>query len=242
MEEAQGAHEVIAASATHQPGNIMQSSTSSGRFFAEIIVSLKELKRTYLAFTTVQLHSYAVNMSLSFKSRLCIQPFYAGRFEKERRPITITSCCHPLRSIQKFLARKIYQRKPRVLLSISIEHENQVDKDNVPTMVREMSQWLIGRDRPEWIKNIEMVGFLPSHSMEFLITLPISLWDVLPEHPAYKKVAFVTGGNKLLSQAARKAAGFRLQLSSENSRPSSSSHQSRTGSSSFKETGTDEGY
>jgi hypothetical protein len=51
--------------------------------------------------------------------------------------------------------------------------------------------------------NIELVGVLPSHSMVLLLTLPISLWDVLPEHPAYKKVNFVTGGNMLLSKAAR---------------------------------------
>ena len=141
-----GAHEVIAASATHQPGNIMPSSTSSGGFFAEIIGSLKE---THLAFTNVQLHSYAVNMSLSFKFILYIQPFYAGRFEKEKRPITITPLPPPSKVNLEISREKNLSKEAKVLLSISIEHENQVDKDNVPTMVREMSQWLIGRDRPE---------------------------------------------------------------------------------------------
>ena len=42
------------------------------------------------------------------------------------------------------------------------------------------------RDRPYWIKGVELVGVLPSSSSSvMLITLPISLWDVLPEHPAY---------------------------------------------------------
>jgi hypothetical protein len=36
--------------------------------------------------------------------------------------------------------------------------------------------------------------------------------------------------------------GLRIQVSSENIHPSSLGHQSRSGSSSFKELGTDEGY
>ena len=44
---------------------------------------------------------------------------------------------------------------------------------------------------------------LPSStSSVMLIPLPISFWDVLPEHPAYKMVEFVTGGNFLLENSS----------------------------------------
>ena len=47
-------------------------------------------------------------------------------------------------------------------------------------------------------------------SSVMLITLPISLWEVLPEHPAYKMIEFVTGGNLLRenTEASRGMVGY----------------------------------
>ena len=62
-------------------------------------------------------------------------------------------------------------------------------------MVKEMQIWLTSRDRPIWVKSVDVVGVLPSNpnSALMLIALPISLWGVLPEHPAYKKIDFLLG-------------------------------------------------
>ena len=232
-------HEVLAASASHQPGKRTPSATPSGRFLNAIIASMRELQKTLVSFTTVQLHSYLANHALTFVPELYIQPFYSGTFEHERRPITLTPL---LPATQQNPTRRptTLVKEVKVLLSITLSHGKQTTQD----MVKEMRAWLMSRDRPYWVKGVELVGVLPSSSSVMLITLPISLWDVLPEHPAYKMIEFVTGGNLLLENTGQHLLSrpmstmnlrattsgpstptIRMSASSENIRPSSSSKE-----------------
>ena len=157
---------------------------------------MRELENTLGTFTTVQLHSYMANQALEFMPELYIQPFYSGSFEQERKPITLTPL---LPTKQEKPARRpiTFVKEAKVLLSITLHHSKQTTQE----MMKEMQAWLMSRDRPYWVKGVELVGVLPSASSVLLITLPIALWDVLPEDPAYKMTEFVTGGNVLLENA-----------------------------------------
>ena len=230
-------HEVLAVSAAHQPGKRTPKATPSGRFLNAVMISMRELKNTLGTFTTVQLHSYMANRALEFVPELYIQPFYCGTFENERRPITLAPL---LPATEQKAARGplTFAKEAKVLLSITLSHGKQSTKD----MVKEMRAWLMSRDRPYWVKGVELVGVLPSNSSVMLITLPIALWDVLPEHPAYRMIEMVTGGNILLENAGQHLLSrplstmnlrattsgpsqqtVRMSASSENIRPSSSS-------------------
>ena len=154
---------------------------------------MTDLKRTHGAFTTVQLHAHAVNTALDFAPESDTQPFYAGKFEDEKKPITLA----PLfpGKTNPLLRPRMLVKEAKVLLSIALSHGKQKIKD----MFKEMRVWLSSRDRPIWVKSVD-VGVLPSdsNSAVMLITLPVSLWDVLPEHPAYK-IDLGRNGNILLS-------------------------------------------
>lgn len=148
---------------------------------------MTDLKTTHGAFTTVQLHAHAVNTALD------TQPFYAGKFENEKKPITLAPLF--LGNTSPLLGPTMLVKEAKVQLGIALSHGKQKIKD----MVKEMRIWLSSQDRPIWVQSVDVVGVLPSdsNSAVMLITLPISLWDVLPEHPAYK-VEFARGGNLLL--------------------------------------------
>ena len=187
-------HEVLAASASHQPGKRTPSATPSVRFLHTIIASMRELKNTLGTFTTVQLHSYLANHASTFVPELYIQPFYSGTFKNERHPITLTPLL-PAKQQKPTRHPPTLEKEVKVLLSVTLSHGKQTTLE----MMKEKQAWLISRDRPYWVKGVELVGVLPSSSFSvMLITLPISLWDILPEHPAYKMIEFVTGGNLLL--------------------------------------------
>ncbi len=219
---------------------------------------MTDLKMTHGAFTTVQLHAYAVNKAvaikrqarqswqwlfgliyiatkaLDFATELYIQPFYAGKFEHEKKPITLAPLVFP--QTNRIIPLKMLVKEAKVLLSIALSHGKQKTED----MVKEMRVWLTSRDRPMWVKSVDVVGVLPSNSALMLITLPFSLWDVLPEHPAYKKIDFVRGGNLLLENpdqhsllrpmssmnlrgsSESRTPPMRMSASSENIRPFSS--------------------
>ena len=200
---------------------------------------MRDLKNTLGAFTTVQLHSYMANQALEFVPELYIQPFYCGSFEQERKPITLTPLL-PAPHTKPTRRPKTFVKEAKVLLSITLSHGKQTTQE----MVKEMRAWLTSRDRPYWVKGVEVVGVLPSASSVMLITLPIALWDVLPEDPAYKMIGFVTGSDVLLenadqrllsrpmSQMNLRATGsgpsqptVRMSASSENIRPASSSKE-----------------
>ena len=134
--------------------------------------------RETLRIIIFQLHSYLANHASTFVPELSIQPFHSGTFEHERRPITLTPL---LPAPQQNPTRRpsTLEEEVKVLLSITLTQTTL-------ETVKEMRTWLISRDRPYWIKSVELVGVLPSSSSSvMLITLLISLWDVLPEHPAY---------------------------------------------------------
>ena len=64
-----------------------------------------------------------------------------------------------------------------------------------------MRIWLTSQDRPTWVKSVDVVEILPFNPnwRPLLMVLPISLWDLLPEHYAYRKIGLVWSGNILLS-------------------------------------------
>ena len=58
-------------------------------FLHAIIESMKELKKTLITFTAVQLHSYLATQALDIMLEIYVQLFYSCTFENERDHITV---------------------------------------------------------------------------------------------------------------------------------------------------------
>ena len=95
---------------------------------------------------------------------------------------------------------------PRVLIALSLEAEA-----NVPDL-EAWKTWL-STNAPEEIRSLEVTvetAFL-SHSTLVLVSLPISVWNHLPDTSAYRFVGFITSENLLAPKA--KQSGERKEIS-----------------------------
>jgi hypothetical protein len=55
-----------------------------------------------------------------------------------------------------------------------------------------------------WLESIHLLGkwakiegVCPSHSTLMIVSMPVSLWDMLPDHPACNFIGYVTGPNMI---------------------------------------------
>jgi Protein of unknown function (DUF2838) len=71
--------------------------------------------------------------------------------------------------------------------------------DETPSNVEEWVNWM--RNTPRNGRDIHVEGRWDSFSTLFLVRMPVEVWNLLPEHPAYSFVGFVTSENHVLSQA-----------------------------------------
>ena len=97
---------------------------------------MTDLKRTHLAFTTVQFHAHRANRALDVAPGSYAQPFYAGKFENEKTLITWAPLFPGISS--PLLAPKMLVKEAKVQLSIALSHGKLKIKD----MVKEMRVWL----------------------------------------------------------------------------------------------------
>ncbi|GAO14066.1 hypothetical protein UVI_02038420 [Ustilaginoidea virens] len=75
---------------------------------------------------------------------------------------------------------------PHVMISLALEGDQQLD-------INAWEQWL--QEFPAMAKYVKVQGIFKSHSTLMLVSLPVMVWDLLPEDPAVSFVAFIRSSN-----------------------------------------------
>lgn len=82
---------------------------------------------------------------------------------------------------------------PQVLLSIRLE-ENYLSSVSSQQKIIELTEWL--RNLPAGGKDIKIQGAYESFSTLMILSVPVSVWDVLLSNLAYSFIGFITSENK----------------------------------------------
>jgi hypothetical protein len=82
---------------------------------------------------------------------------------------------------------------PQVLLSIRLD-EHYLSSDVSQQRISEWTEWL--RNMPGGAKDIKIQGAYESFSTLLILSMPISVWDALPNNLAYSFIGFITSENK----------------------------------------------
>lgn len=86
-------------------------------------------------------------------------------------------------------------RGPRVLLAVRLEDDYFID-DEMSDSAKKLQIWCNWvRSAPDGIKDISVQGIYKSLSTLVLISIPVVVWDILPDNPAYSFVGFVQSEN-----------------------------------------------
>ncbi|KAB5570481.1 hypothetical protein GE09DRAFT_1103449 [Coniochaeta sp. 2T2.1] len=86
---------------------------------------------------------------------------------------------------------------PHVLISLQLEDDQQLDLDA-------WEQWLAAF--PALARHCKVQGLFKSHSTTLLLSLPVMVWDLLPDDPACSFVTFIRSNNLLLSKSGGEQA------------------------------------
>ncbi|KAK4123281.1 hypothetical protein N657DRAFT_574032 [Parathielavia appendiculata] len=84
--------------------------------------------------------------------------------------------------------------EPHVLISLALEDDQRLDLNDWKT-------WLAAF--PAMAKYVKVQGVFKSHSTLLLLSLPVMVWDFLPDDPACSFIAFVRSNNLLHAQKTR---------------------------------------
>lgn len=83
--------------------------------------------------------------------------------------------------------------EPHVMISLALEDDQRLDLNAWET-------WLASF--PALAKYVKVQGVFKSHSTLLLLSLPVMVWDLLPDDPACSFVAFIRSNNLLRTQNA----------------------------------------
>ncbi|KAG5968158.1 hypothetical protein E4U58_001975 [Claviceps cyperi] len=106
---------------------------------------------------------------------------------------------------------------PHVMISVALEDDQQLN-------INAWEQWLTAF--PSMAKYIKVQGVFRSHSTLMLVSLPVMVWNLLPDDPAMSFVAFIRSNN-LAMQSKQMPQGLTV--------PASSSYQQSMVTDSFEE-------
>ncbi|KXX72810.1 Homeobox protein EgHBX4 [Madurella mycetomatis] len=81
--------------------------------------------------------------------------------------------------------------EPHVMISLALEEDQRLD-------INAWETWLAGF--PALAKYVKIQGVFKSHSTLLLMSLPVMVWDLLPDDPACSFVAFIRSNNLLRAQ------------------------------------------
>ena len=197
-----GEHEIIAASTFKENARRNQEYTPSGHFARALMDSMRSLKDKFKIFTTAQLAAQMQGQGRLLIPPLLTQPVYIARIENKT-----CICLTPLLPsntpphLRPQPPPEVFDKSTdKALLSISF------DKD-VEAVAGDINAWLTSRDRPDYVKDVKVVGYFAGRSTVVLITVPFLAWLVLEENPAYELVEFVPSDNLLLTHAGRSQSG-----------------------------------
>ncbi|KAI1743999.1 hypothetical protein F4680DRAFT_408165 [Xylaria scruposa] len=82
---------------------------------------------------------------------------------------------------------------PHVMISLALEDDQNLNVDD-------WERWLA--TIPALAKYVQVQGVFKSHSTLLLVSLPVMVWDMLPDHPACNFIAFIRSNN-LVTQKQR---------------------------------------
>ncbi|TRX90763.1 hypothetical protein FHL15_008342 [Xylaria flabelliformis] len=82
---------------------------------------------------------------------------------------------------------------PHVMISLALEDDQNLNIDD-------WERWLA--TIPALAKYVQVQGVFKSHSTLLLVSLPVMIWDMLPDHPACNFIAFIRSNN-LITQKQR---------------------------------------
>ncbi|KHO00782.1 tyrosine-protein phosphatase non-receptor type 6 [Metarhizium album ARSEF 1941] len=80
---------------------------------------------------------------------------------------------------------------PHVMISLALEDDQRLD-------INAWEQWL--NAFPAMAKYVKVQGVFKSHSTMMLLSMPVMVWDLLPEDPAVSFVAFIRSNNLALQK------------------------------------------
>ncbi|KAI1752313.1 hypothetical protein F4782DRAFT_501326 [Xylaria castorea] len=75
---------------------------------------------------------------------------------------------------------------PHVMISLALEDDQNLNVDD-------WERWLA--TIPAIAKYVQVQGIFKSHSTLLLVSLPVMVWDMLPDHPACNFIAFIRSNN-----------------------------------------------
>ncbi|KAK4238566.1 hypothetical protein C8A03DRAFT_14968 [Achaetomium macrosporum] len=97
--------------------------------------------------------------------------------------------------------------EPHVLISLALEDDQRLDLNDWET-------WLAAF--PAIAKYVKVQGVFKSHSTLLLLSLPVMVWDFLPDDPACSFVAFIRSNNLLrVQESSPEAVDSRVPVASE---------------------------
>ena len=85
---------------------------------------------------------------------------------------------------------------PHVMISLALEDDQRLD-------LNAWEQWL--SNFPAMAKYVKVQGAFKSHSTLLLLSMPVMIWDLLPEDHATSFIAFIRSNNLLAENAQREA-------------------------------------
>lgn len=92
--------------------------------------------------------------------------------------------------------------KPHVMISLALEDDQRLD-------LNAWEQWLASF--PALAKYVKVQGVFKSHSTLLLLSMPVTLWDLLPDDQACSFVAFIRSNN-LIRKSAHAEASIQAQV------------------------------
>lgn len=84
---------------------------------------------------------------------------------------------------------------PHVMISLALEDDQHLD-------LNAWEQWLASF--PALAKHVKVQGVFKSHSTLLLLSLPVMVWDLLPDDPACSFIAFIRSNNLIASKESRR--------------------------------------
>jgi hypothetical protein len=127
-----------------------------------------------------------------------------GRNPAEQYPLTTSNFRMPRISEPN-------EDEPHVLISLALEDDQRLDLNDWET-------WLAAF--PSIAKYVKVQGVFKSHSNLLLLSLPVMVWDFLPNDPACSFVAFIRSNNLLnVQKPGPEPKGSQVPATSEASHP-----------------------
>jgi hypothetical protein len=89
------------------------------------------------------------------------------------------------------------ENTPHVMISLALEDDQKLD-------MKAWEKWLA--DFPALAKYVKIQGAFKSHSTLLLLSMPVMIWDLLPENHATSFIAFIRSSNLLAEKAVPQSA------------------------------------